>query len=283
MLRTDEIIALNALMFAERWGLQSALRVRWNDTTQQFWTDVALDNTEDSEVFTLETAFDITSLEDLNILLASEAEFYRNVTTLVSIGALETRDIDVTSMVKVVQGRLIGFESKSPYPYSMVTGKFVPSDDYIQSFSEEETVSGRLALEAIKIVTRIPDEEWFDALVVQHVSKKWSDTERTYVAREDTHFAVSVAAEDAYIFGCLVTVALTEENLPLFASSVEDVLLSSNHASAVKFKTSQSQWASILFCERSGEVNDSLMSTVTKRMPGEVAELLPARGMSLFV
>lgn len=283
MLRTDEIIALNALMFVERWGLQSSLRVRWNDDDQQFWTELDMEVSDDSEVFALENSVEVTSLEELNILLASEAEFYRNVTTLVSIGALETRDIDVTALLMVVQDRLIGFETRTPYPYSMVTGKFVSPENYVYDFSDEETRTGKVALEAIKIVTQNPDEDWFDVLIVQHVSKEWSDIERTYVPREDKHFAVSVAAEDAYIFGCLVTVSLDEDNLPLFADAVEDVLANSNHASAAKFRTSQSQWAGILFCERSGEVNDALMSTVTTRMPNEVAELLPVRGLSLLM
>ena len=141
MLRNDEIIALNALMFAERWRLHPWLDIRWDEVSGSYSTYIlhsSYDTVED------EAECEISSLEDLNVLLATDAEFYRNVTTLISIGALEAYDVEVEFLIQVIVDRITGVESKTPYGYSMVAGVFKPTENHIYSFDEKEAEQASL-------------------------------------------------------------------------------------------------------------------------------------------
>ena len=194
MLRNDEIIALNTLMFAERWGLHPWLDIRWDEASGSYSTFIL-----HSSYTTVEDEAEcaIESLEDLNMLLATDAEFYRNVTTLISIGALEAYDVEVEFLVQVIVDRISKSDPNLPYGYSMSAGPFVPSEDYIYKFDEKEATTGKLALEAIKILSRTGDW-WGETLEVRHIDKEWSYESRAFIPSTDKYFYVQVAAENVY-------------------------------------------------------------------------------------
>lgn len=272
MLRNDEIIALNALMFAERWRLHPWLDIRWDQVSGTYSTFIlhsSYDTVED------EAECAISSLEDLNILLATDAEFYRNVTTLISIGALEAYDVEVEFLIQVIVDRINKVESKIPYGYSMMTGAFAPVDNHIYHFDEKEATTGQLALEAIKALSQTGDW-WGETLEIKHMDREWSNRANGYVPSEDKYFLVKVAAANVYRFSCHEAVKVTEENLPLLVESVEDVVSNVSARIAMKYGVSRNFWASCLFCERTDEVNDTLLSTVLTKMPVEIVSLFPA-------
>lgn len=272
MLRNDEIIALNALMFAERWRLHPWLDIRWDQVSGTYSTFIlhsSYDTVED------EAECEVRSLEDLNILLATDAEFYRNVTTLISIGALEAYDVEVEFLIQVIVDRITKVESKVPYGYSMVTGSFFPAANHIYSFDEKESATGRLALEAIKALSRTGDW-WGETLEIKHMDREWSNRANDYVPSEDKYFLAQVAAANVYRFSCHEAVKVTEENLTLLVDSVEDVVANVPARVAMDYGVSRNFWASCLFCERTDEVNDTLVSTVLRKMPVEVASLFPS-------
>ena len=271
MLKNDEIVALNALMFAERWGLQPWLDIRWNEVAGSYSTFIlhsSFDTVED------EDECEISSLEDLNILLATDAEFYRNVTTLISIGALEAYDVEVEFLIQVIVDRINKVESKTPYGYSMVVGEFSPNEDHIYKFSEKEALSGRLALEAVRVLSRTGDW-WGETLEIRHMNREWSHKTHEYVPSEDKYFLAQVSATDVYRLSCHESVMLTESNLPILISSVEDIVANVGPKLAASKGVTQNFWASCLFCERTDEVNDSLASYVLRNMPEEAASLFP--------
>jgi hypothetical protein len=277
MLRNDEIVALNTLMFAERWGLHPWLDIRWDETSGRYSTFIlhsSYDTVED------EAECEIRSLEDLNLLLATDAEFYRNVTTLISIGALEAYDIEVEFLVQVIVDRIAGAEPKTPYGYSMVSGEFIPAQNYIYNFDEKEAITGRLALEAIKVLSRTGDW-WGETLEIRHINTEWSNRTHTYVPSENKYFLAQVAAADVYRMSCHESVTLTEENLPLLISSVNDIVSNGGAKLAASKRVTQNFWASCLFCERTDEVNDTLSSTVLRNMPDEVSSLFPTYQVQL--
>lgn len=272
MLRNDEIIALNALMFAERWRLHPWLDIRWDEVSGSYSTYIlhsSYDTVED------EAECEISSLEDLNVLLATDAEFYRNVTTLISIGALEAYDVEVEFLIQVIVDRITGVESKTPYGYSMVAGVFKPTENHIYSFDEKEAVTGKLALESIKALSQTGDW-WGETLEIKHMDREWSNRANGYVPSEDKYFSARVGAANVYRFSCHESVQVTEENLPLLVESVEDIVSSVPARVAGEHGVSRNFWASCLFCERTDEVNDTLVSTVLRKMPVEVASLFPA-------
>lgn len=273
MLRNDEIIALNALMFAERWKLNPWLDIRWDGTSGLYSTFIlhsSYGGTVDEE-----TECEVSSLEDLNVLLATESEFYRNVTTLISIGALEAYDVQVEFLVQVIVDRINGVDSKLPYGYSMVTGTFKPSQNYIHRFSETEAVTGQLALEAIKVLS-VTGDWWGETLQIKHMDQEWSDRANGYVPSKDEYFLVKVCAANVYRFSCHEFVKLTEDNFPALVQAVEDVVANVPAGLAAAHGVSRNFWASCLFCERTDEVNDVLMGTVLSNMPMEVSSLFSA-------
>lgn len=273
MLRNDEIIALNALMFAERWRLHPWLDIRWDEVSGSYSTYIL--HSSYGGTVEDEAECEIASLEDLNILLATDAEFYRNVTTLISIGALEAYDVEVEFLIHVIVDRIHGVESKLPYGYSMVTGAFTPEGNHIYSFDEKEAVSGKLALEAIKALSQTGDW-WGETLEIKHMDQEWSNRANGYVPSEDKYFLARVGAANVYRFSCHESVEVTEENLPVLIESVEDIVANVPARVALEHGVSRNFWASCLFCERTDEVNDTLVSTVLRKMPGEVSSLFPA-------
>lgn len=279
MLRIDEIIALNVLKFAERWRLQPWVDIRWDNESGKFVTILLTAPSDDSDGE--DTECEVSSLEELNLLLASDIEFYRNVTTLVSIGAVESHDVKVEPLVEVISDRIRGVEASAPYPYSMVTGNFSPSEDYIYQFSEKEIETGRIALDAIRVLSRTGDW-WGETLLVRHVDKEWSSAAKAYVPAAEKHFSVRISANDVYRFACHESVELNRENFHLLETCVDDVLDTASVALADEYGVTRSFWASVLFCERSGEVNDELMSAAMSRMPERVAALFPLREVSLL-
>lgn len=271
MLRNDEIVALNVLMFAERWGLHPWLDIRWDEGTGSYSTFIlhsSYDTVED------EAECEIHSLEDLNVLLATDAEFYRNVTTLISIGALEAYDIEVEFLIQVIVDRINKVETKTPYGYSMAVGKFSPTEDHIYKFSEKEERTGRLSLEAIRVLSRTGDW-WGETLEIRHISREWSHRTHEYVPSEDKYFLAQVSATDVYRLSCHESVTVTEDNLPLLVSSVDDIVSNVGAKLAASKGVTQNFWASCLFCERTDEVNDTLASYVLRSMPEEAASLFP--------
>lgn len=269
MLRNDEIIALNTLMFAERWGLHPWLDIRWNIETETYSTFIlhsSYDTVED------EAECEVSSLKDLNVLLATDAEFYRNVTTLTSIGALEAYDVEVEFLIQVIVDRINGEEPKAPYGYSMMTGGFVPTEDYITKFDGKEAETGRVALEGIKVLSRTGDW-WGETLEIRHVDKVWSYKTNGYVPSKERAFSVRVAADNVYRFRCHESVALTEKNLPLLVASVDDIVFNGGEVLAGKYGVTQNFWASCLFCERTDEVNDEMSFMALKKMPDEISAL----------
>lgn len=274
MLRNDEIIALNVLKFAERWRLQPCVDIRWNEKEATFSTFI-LDSFAETDSLDDDTEYEINSFSDLNLLLATEAEFYRNVTTLVSIGALEAHDISVESLVKVFADRIENVVSRVPYPYSLMTGKFSPSENLIYEFDLVEESSGRLALEAIKAFNRTGDW-WGTNLEIRHVDKEWSNRESAYVPSDNKRFMTLIVAENAYRFACYETVKLTWDYLPILTASVDDVVFNMR-AEEASHKYPLSHWVACLFCERSGDLNDQLDSYTRGRMPSKIKALFPAR------
>ena len=269
MLRNDEIIALNTLIFAERWRLHPWLDIRWDEETGKYSTFIlhsSYDTVED------EAECEISSLDDLNILLATDAEFYRNVTTLISIGALEAYDVEVEFLIQVLVDRVSGVSDTRPYGYSMVTGEFIPTENYIYQFSEKEAATGRLALEGIKVLSRTGDW-WGETLEIRHVDKTWFHSSHEYIPAEERYFEVKVAAENVYRLACHESVTLTESNLAVLVVAVEDVVSSGGAELAAQYKVTQNFWASCLFCERTDEVNDELSSNAIKNMPPQISSL----------
>jgi hypothetical protein len=248
------------------------LDIRWNEETGSYSTFIlhsSYDKVED------EAECEIKSLEDLNLLLATDAEFYKNVTTLISIGALEAYDVEVEFLMQVVFDRISGEDHKIPYGYSMAAGKFIPDRNYIYSFNEKEAATGRLALEAIKVLSRTGDW-WGETLDIRHISTEWSPRTHTYVPSEDKYFLVQVTANNVYRRSCHEAVTVTFNNLAVLASSVEDIVSSAGEQLAADCGVTQNFWASCLFCERTDEVNDVIKSAVLNKMPVEVAALFPA-------
>lgn len=272
MLRNDEIIALNSLMFAERWRLQPWLDIRWDEGTQKYSTFLlhsTYNSVED------ESECEISSLDDLNLLLATDAEFYRNVTTLTSIGALEPYDVEVEFLIQVIFDRIKREEPKTSYGYSMVTGTFVPSGNHIYEFDDKEAETGQVALEAIKIFSRTGDW-WGETLSISHVDKEWCNRTHDYVPSDDRAFRVQVCAENVYRFACRESVDVTAENILILSEAVDDVMFNSGSDLPAKFNKTQNFWASCLFCERSDEVNDEFSPQVLNNMPVEIAALFPS-------
>jgi hypothetical protein len=274
MLRNDEIVALNALMFAERWRLHPWLDIRWNPESETYSTFIlhsAYETVED------EAECEIRSLDDLNVVLATDAEFYRNVTTLISIGALEAYDVEVEFLVQVIVDRITGKEAKTPYGYSMLAGKFSTASDHIYQFDEREAETGRLALEAIKVLSRTGDW-WGETLEIRHVDKEWSYRTSEYIPSDNKYFSVKVVAKNAYRFRCRESVNLTEENFDLFVESVDDVIFNGGAVSAGQNGVTQTFWASCLFCERSDEVKNELSPSVLRKMPLQISSLFHCYG-----
>lgn len=267
MLEDDETIVMNAVMFAKRWGLQPWIDIRWDDEAEMFSTFILYSSDLD------EAECEISSLEELNILLATEQEFYKNITTLAEIGAIELHDVDVEALIMVAVSRIMGTSEKQQFPYSMVNGSYAVTGDYYQKIDADES-SVRLVLDTLKLFSRTGDW-WGETIQVSYIHNIWDSQKKEYVDIDEKYFSVHVEAHDSYTFACYQSAEVTPENWPLLESAVEDVL--SELGSAQTFKQTRNHWASVLFCERSGKVDDILRPGFISQIPEELREVFVER------
>lgn len=221
-MKTDEKIALTALIVAQKWNIPAWFEIQWDATQNKYTTHIETD-LPDNTIIT----YELKTLEDAATLWITSEELHHNQTTLSSTHEL-TEEEKQAHRLNTIDGLINGTLSRLKQenitlPFSLITYNnwTAPTVDLLPQFTEQEEKTGTFALSFIKLFH--DTLAWEDGISIKHQTQHFNRKTLTWDPTPNPHFEVYAILEDFFWATCYDTMLLTPENAELFTETAEEV------------------------------------------------------------